>query len=275
MSRRRRRRPQGLPLGRQAGLYVAARRPRPASPVCNPPQSYFSASTTGKNQYVRPRAPCTSAPPHADGGKWGGLDRDVVSRTAAARCLGSSEGRPARPKFVSQRKRTTDPDGLPSPPRARAALVRTGWPETAVGPPAAPRPAAHLHGGSRAALDGARSSAPGSSVPVVHGEAGRVAQRGRAVLPGGVVLGSLSRAGVHRAGWPGPPRGSPGGAPPALPGAARRGGAVPGHFTFRKAPGSSARSPYKTLLYFPHTKHSYTSSRFPVELQQTKRAQSW
>ena len=199
------------------------------------PQPCFAASTTGKNQYVRPRAPCTSAPPHADGGKWGGLDRDVVSRTAAARCLGSSEGRPARPKFVSQRERTTDPDGPPSPPRARAALVRTGWPETAVGPPAAPRPAAHLHGGSRAALDGARSSAPGSSVPVVHGEAGRVAQRGRAVLPGGCARGSPSGRGFRRAGWPGPPRGSPGGAPSALPGAARRGGAVRGHFHFSRA----------------------------------------
>ena len=31
--RRGHRRPQGPPLGRQAGLYVAARRPRPASPV--------------------------------------------------------------------------------------------------------------------------------------------------------------------------------------------------------------------------------------------------
>ena len=75
-------------------------------------------------------------------------------------------GVPGEASCVSQSGRTTYPDGSPSPPRARAALVRTGWPETAVGPPAAPRSAAHLHVGSRAgprrgALLGARRQLAG------------------------------------------------------------------------------------------------------------------
>ena len=88
------------------------------------PQPCFAASTTGKNQYVRPRAPCTSAPPHADGGKWGGLDRDVFSRAAAARCLGSSEGCPARP-VVSLR---VDGRHIPTALRHRHVLERL-WSE--------------------------------------------------------------------------------------------------------------------------------------------------
>ena len=231
----------------------------PGQPGVHPPQSYFSASTTGKNQYVRPRAPCTSAPPHADGGKWGGLDRDVVSRTAAARCLGSSEGRPARPKFVSQRKRTTDPDGLPSPPRARAALVRTGWPETAVGPPAAPRPRRICTSGAAPAHAGARSSAPGGSLPVVPrgGRSRRAAWTGgpsrrrgaRLTLQGGRAPGGVAGAAA------GLPRGRPARAPRRR--AARRG--RPGPFHFSKGArllcafpiqNTPIFSPYKTLLYF-------------------------
>ena len=81
----------------------------PGQPGAHSPKPCFAASITGKNQYVRPRAPCTSAPPHADGEEWGGLDRDMFSRAAAARCLGSSEGCPARP-VVSLRV-----DGRPIP----------------------------------------------------------------------------------------------------------------------------------------------------------------
>ena len=84
-------------LGRQAGLYVAARRPRPASTM-----------RTRRGHVLPPQPPAKThmfAPaPHAPrrrrtrmAREWGGLDRDVFSRAAAARCLGSSEGCPARP----------------------------------------------------------------------------------------------------------------------------------------------------------------------------------
>ena len=134
------------------------------------PQSCFAASTTGKNQYVRPRAPCTSAPPHADGGKWGGLDRDVFSRAAAARCLGSSEGCPARP-VVSLRV-----DGRPIPAafRHRHVLERLWSERSGRRPPwdllRLPTPRRICTAGTAAAAAAARSSAPGGSLPVVPRE---------------------------------------------------------------------------------------------------------
>ena len=134
------------------------------------PHSCFAASTTGKNQYVRPRAPCTSAPPHADGGKWGGLDRDVFSRAAAARCLGSSEGCPARP-VVSLRV-----DGRPIPTAFlhRHVLERL-WSERGGRRPPwdllrLPDPRRICTAGTAAAAAAARSSAPGGSLPVVPRE---------------------------------------------------------------------------------------------------------
>ena len=134
------------------------------------PHSCFAASTTGKNQYVRPRAPCTSAPPHADGGKWGGLDRDVFSRAAAARCLGSSEGCPARP-VVSLR---VDGRPIPTAIRYRHVLERI-WSERGGRRPPwdllrLPTPRRICTAGTAAAAAAVRSSAPGGSLPVVPRE---------------------------------------------------------------------------------------------------------
>ena len=201
----------------------------------HPLQSRFAASTTGKNPYVRPRAPCTSAPPHADGEEWGGLDRDVFSRAAAARCLGSSEGCPARP-VVSLR---VDGRPIPTALHHRHVLERL-WSERGGRRPPwdllrLPARGASARREPRRPTPGRAPRRPAAACRWSHGEAGRVAQRGRAVLPGGCARGSPSGAGVRRAGWPGPPRGSSGGAPPALPGAARRGGAVRGHFHFSSA----------------------------------------
>ena len=162
-ARRGHRRPQGPPLGRQSGLYVAARRPRSGSPVCTRRSHILPPQPPAQTQYVRPRAPCTSAPPHADGEEWGGGRVFPSSRGSLSRQFG---GVPGKADCVSQSGRTTYPAGCPSPPRARAALVRTGWPETAVGPPAAPRSSAHLHAGNRGgggggALLGARRQPAG------------------------------------------------------------------------------------------------------------------
>ena len=133
----------------------------------HPLQSRFAASTTGKNPYVRPRAPCTSAPPHADGEEWGGLDRDVFSRAAGARCLGSSEGCPARP-VVSL---TVDGRPIPMALRHRHVLERL-WSERGGRRPPwdllrLPAPRRICTSGAAPAHAGARSSAPGGSLPVV------------------------------------------------------------------------------------------------------------
>ena len=167
MSRRRHRRLQGPPLGRQAGLYVAARRPRPASTMRTRCSHVLPPQPPAQTQYVRPRAPCTSAPPHADGEEWGGLDRDVFSRAAAARCLGSSEGCPARP-VVSLRV-----DGRPISRalRHRRVLERLWSKRGGRRPPwdllRLPTPRRVCTAGAAPAHAGARSSAPGASVPVV------------------------------------------------------------------------------------------------------------
>ena len=130
------------------------------------PRSRFAASTTSENPYVRPRAPCTSAPPHADGAKWGGLDRDVFSRTAAARCLGSSEGCPARP-VVSLRV-----DGRPIPTAIRHChVLERLWSERGGRRPPwdllrLPARGASARRGAAPAHSGARSSAPGGRVRV-------------------------------------------------------------------------------------------------------------
>ena len=199
------------------------------------PQSRFAASTTSKTQYVRPRAPCTSAPPHADGEEWGGLDRDVFSRAAAARCLGSSEGCPARP-VVSLR---VDGRPIPTALHHRHVLERL-WSERGGRRPPwdllrLPARGASARREPRRPTPGRAPRRPAAACRWSHGEAGRVAQRGRAVLPGGCARGSPSGRGFRRAGWPGPPRGSAGGAPRALHGAARRGAAVRGHFHFSRA----------------------------------------
>ena len=183
--RRGHRRPQGPPLGRQAGLYVAARRPRPASPVRTRRSHILPPQPPAQTQYVRPRAPCTSAPPHADGEEWGGLDRDVFSRAAAARCLGSSEGCPARP-VVSLR---VDGRPIPTDLRHRRVLERL-WSER--GGRRLPWDLLRLPARGASARREPRRPTPGRAPrrPAAacrwsHGEAGRVAQRGRAVLPGG------------------------------------------------------------------------------------------
>ena len=204
------------------------------------PQPYFAASTTGKNQYVRPRAPCTSAPPHADGEEWGGLDRDVFSRAAAARCLGSSEGCPARP-VVSLR---VDGRPIPTAIRHRHVLERL-WSERGGRRPPwdllrLPAPRRICTPEAAPAHAGARSSAPGGSLPVVPrgGRSRRAAWTGgpsrglcarftlRTRLPPGGVAGAA--AGLRR--------GRPAGAPRRHAG--RRG--RPGPFLLFKAPAPRA-----------------------------------
>ena len=187
-------------------------------PICSPPRPmHLGTAARGWREVGRP------LPGRVFPSSSGSLSRQFGGVPGEASC-------------VSQSGRTTYPDGSPSPPRARAALVRTGWPETAVGPPAAPRPRRICTSGAAPAHAGARSSAPGGSVPVVPrgGRSRRAAWTG-GPLPGGCARGSPSGRGFRRAGWPGPPRGCAGGAPPALHGAARRGGAVRGHFTFQEA----------------------------------------
>ena len=137
----------------------------PGQPGAHSPQPCFAASITGKNQYVRPRAPCTSAPPHADGEEWGGLDRDVFSRAAAARCLGSSEGCPARP-VVSLR---VDGRPIPTALHHRHVLERL-WSERGGRRPPwdllrLPTPRRVCTAGAAPAHAGARSAASGASVP--------------------------------------------------------------------------------------------------------------
>ena len=142
---------------------------------------------------------------------------------------------PGKAGCVSQSGRTTYPDGFSSPPRARAAMVRTGWPETAVGPPAAPHPAAHLHSGNRGgggggALLGARRQPAGgpTGMPVasrsVDGRSFPAA--GRAVHP--LWPPSAGQGGRDR-------RGAPSRAPRSRS-MAPRGAAGPsgGIFTFRR-----------------------------------------
>ena len=136
---------------------------------------------------------------------------------------------------VSQSGRTTYPDGFLSPPRARAAIVRTGWPETAVGPPAAPHSAARLHRGSRGgggggALLGARRQPAGgpTGMPVasrsVDGRSFPAALR--TVRPLGPP--SAGRGGRGR-------RGAPPGAPRPRSTAPRGAAGPPGGiFTFRR-----------------------------------------
>ena len=211
---------------------MAARRPRPASPVRTRRSHILPPQPPAQTQYVRPRAPCTSAPPHADGEEWGGGRVFPSSRGSLSRQFG---GVPGKADCVSQSGRTTYPAGCPSPPRARAALVRTGWPETAVGPPAAPRPRRICTSGAAPAHAGARSSAPGGSLPVVPrgGRSRRAAWTGgpsrrlcarftlRTRLPPGGVAGAA--AGLRR--------GRPAGAPRRR--AARRVRPRPFHFSRR------------------------------------------
>ena len=229
--------PSPGPATRSPGGPLRARSAAPPEqPGVHSPQSRFAASTTGKNPYVRPRAPCTSAPPHADGEEWGGLDRDVFSRAAAARCLGSSEGCPARP-VVSL---TVDGRPIPMALRHRHVLERL-WSERGGRRPPwdllrLPARGASARREPRRPTPGRAPRRPAAACRWSHGEAGRVAQRGRAVLPGGCARGSPSGRGFRRAGWPGPPRGCAGGAPPALPGGTRGGAAVRGHFYFSKRP---------------------------------------
>ena len=225
----------------------------PGQPGVHPPQSYFSASTTGKNQYVRPRAPCTSAPPHADGGKWGGLDLDVFSRAAAARCLGSSEGCPARP-VVSLR---VDGRPIPTAIRHRHVLERL-WSE---------------RGGRRPPWDLLRLPAPRRicTVGAAPPWTGRAPRRpaaacrwstGRPVASRSVDGRSFpaARCSAHSPGRACTGRGGRGrrGAPPGAPrprSPAPRGAAGPSRaislFERRPAP-----------LRVPHTKHSYI---FPIQ----------
>ena len=235
MSRRRHRRLQGPPLGRQAGLYVAARRPRPASPVRTRRSHILPPQPPAQTQYVRPRAPCTSAPPHADGEEWGGLDRDVFSRAAGARCLGSSEGCPARP-IVSL---SVDGRPIPTVLRHRHVLERL-WSERGGRRPPwdllrLPALRRICTSGAAPAHAGARSSAPGGSLPVVPrgGRSRRAAWTGgpsrgfcarftlRTRLPPGGVAGAA--AGLRR--------GRPARAPRRR--AARRGRPRPFHFSRR------------------------------------------
>ena len=173
----------------------------------------------------------------AAGGKWGGLDRDVFSRAAAARCLGSSEGCPARP-VVSLRV-----DGRPIPTAfCHRHMLERLWSERGGRRPPwdllrLPVLRRVCTSGAAPALPRARSSAPGASVPVVPrggrsrgaawtgGPSRRLCARftfrdGRA--PGGV---AGAAAGL--------PRGRPVRAPRRR--AARRG--VPGAFTFSSARG--------------------------------------
>ena len=160
--------PSPGPATRSSGGPLRARSAAPPEqPGVHSPQSRFAASTTGKNPYVRPRAPCTSAPPHADGEEWGGLDRDVFSRAAAARCLGSSEGCPARP-VVSLR---VDGRPIPTDLRHRRVLERL-WSERGGRRPPwdllrLPAPRRICTPEAAPAHAGARSSAPGGSLPVV------------------------------------------------------------------------------------------------------------
>ena len=153
-------------------------------------------------------------------------------------------GVPGEASCVSQSGRTTYPECSPSPPRARAALVQTGWPETAVGPPAAPRSRRICTSGAAPAHAGARSSAPGGSLPVVPrgGRSRRAAWTGgpsrrpcarltlRTRLPPGGVAGAA--AGLRR--------GRPARAPRRR--AARRGRPRP-FSLFKASPGALPRFP--------------------------------
>ena len=225
---------------------MAARRPRPASPVRTRRSHILPPQPPAQTQYVRPRAPCTSAPPHADGEEWGGLDRDVFSRAAATRCLGSSEGRPARP-VVSLRV-----DGRPIPTAIRHChVLERLWSERGGRRPPwdllrLPARGASARRGAAPAHSGARSSAPGGRVrvPVVPrgGRSRRAAWTGgpsrgfcarftlRTRLPPGGVAGAA--AGLRR--------GRPARAPRRR--AARRGRPRP-FSLFKASPGALPRFP--------------------------------
>ena len=185
MSRRRHRRPQGPPLGRQAGLYVAARRPRPASTMCARRSHVLPPQPPAKtNMFAHaPHAPRRRRTRMAR--EWGGLDRDVFSRAAAARCLGSSEGCPARP-VVSLR---VDGRPIPSALRHRRVLERLWSKRGGRRPPwdllRLPARGASARREPRRPTPGHAPRRPAAACRWSHGEAGRVAQRGRAVLPGG------------------------------------------------------------------------------------------
>ena len=172
--------------------------------------------------------------------EWGGLDRDVFSRAAAARCLGSSEGCPARP-VVSLRV-----DGRPISRalRHRRVLERLWSKRGGRRPPwdllRLPDPRRICTAGTAAAAAAARSSAPGGSLPVVPRECrsrhaawtGGPSRRFcgpftlRTRLPPGGVAGAA--AGLRR--------GRPAGAPRRHAG--RRG--RPGPFLLFKAPAPRA-----------------------------------
>jgi hypothetical protein len=224
---------------------VAARRPRSGSPVCTRCSHVLPPQPPAQTQYVRPRAPCTSAPPHADGEEWGGGGVFPSSRGSLSRQFG---GVPGEASCVSQSGRTTYPDGSPSPPRARAALVQTGWPKTAVGPPAAPRSSAHLHGGNRGgggggALLGARRQPAGgpTGIPVasrsVDGRSFPAVLR--AVHPPWRACAKRGGRGRRRAA-PGAPRRRS----PAARGAARPSGAIS---TFQSARAARRRGAFLLL----------------------------
>ena len=116
----------------------------------------------------------------------------------------------------SQRGRTGDPDGSPCWPPPGASRARPAWPETAVGPPARPETRRLCPAGTAEASPGARFPSLFRVVP----------RRGRPFLSHGAVGPSrglcapltLRRRPSAGRGGRGPPRSSPGGAPPALNG---------------------------------------------------------
>ena len=150
----------------------------------------------------------------------------TAGAAAASAWARSSAPRPREPVLSERahgeagrffhRGRTTNPDGSPCSPPPCTTRVRTAWPETAVGPPARPETRRLCPAVTAEASPGARFPSRFRVVPrrgrpfLSHGAVGP--SRGRCAPP------TLRRRPSAGRGGRGPPRSSPGGAPPALNG---------------------------------------------------------
>ena len=150
-------------------------------------------------------------PPLPGGGRGGRARAPILGAPSLG--VGWAHGQVGR---FSQRGRTGDPDGSPCWPPPGASRARTAWPETAMGPPARPETRRLCPAVTAEASPGARFPSRFRVVPrrgrpfLSHGAVGP--SRGRCAPP------TLRRRPSAGRGGRGPPRSSPGGAPPALNG---------------------------------------------------------